>query len=751
MNELIKSLAERLEVEVSKRDKLSFLFELDLNECFNIAVSTLYLYSRPQKTEDTKIIFTIIASAIGHNIRDHYKLKKDSSIAVRVGAFFLYSFELYGITLLELKPGVKEHANYVLTILDDEAIKKLWASIPKKTSGKLPSETPYEPWTSTLHSTGARLIKTGERSVLKDVNPENTPLIFECVNKMQRTGWRLDEEILKIQKLAIKQRAPVFDSIWKISDKESKTSKIREVKTIFQIAEQFIGKTFYHLYYLDFRSRFYPSTAYLHEQGSDVARGLLRRAEKKPMTREGFGWLMIHLANCWAGPIDKSKVKTDKLPLNERYSWALANEDSFLEFATDPQNSRLWMNADAPWQFLSACFELLKLRNWQYEFWVNNPDKISMEARFKNYDFPSDLVCYIDGTTNGLQHLSALTRDEVTATHVNLIPQEAPGDLYNYIGAQIWSGLERASKLIPEDTRERASKFVETLIGLKRKVQESQPKTLERETALATLRAFKAKNMDINHDACIMFWLQITKASERRKIVKRNVMTIPYGGSAYGLGEQIIKDARKHGIDLLFNMEHRWGAFLGRYVFEGCKKSLKRPMRLLSIFEAAGKAAEERGQFLKWTTPVVNFPVVQHYVEGQAKKIWVHYGPKDYKRNTKHFNSELQLSVCFLEDTVISKGKQSQGAAPNIIHSLDATHLIMTVASVDFEVSTVHDSYGSLLCDMPKLYTAVRQTFYELYKDNPLPAILKEIGYEGEVEEGSLDISLVLESQFCFC
>ena len=70
-------------------------------------------------------------------------------------------------------------------------------------------------------------------------------------------------------------------------------------------------------------------------------------------------------------------------------------------------------------------------------------------------------------------------------------------------------------------------------------------------------------------------------------------------------------------------MEHRWGAAMGREVFEDCKTSLERPMRLLSVFEAAGKAAEARGEYLSWTVPITNFPVVQTYTEGVVKKTWV--------------------------------------------------------------------------------------------------------------------------------
>lgn len=62
---------------------------------------------------------------------------------------------------------------------------------------------------------------------------------------------------------------------------------------------------------------------------------------------------------------------------------------------------------------------------------------------------------------------------------------------------------------------------------------------------------------------------------------------------------------------------------MGRRVFSVCKTALKRPMQLLSIFEKAGKDAEEREQFLEWKVPITKFSVVQYYVEGTPKKVWV--------------------------------------------------------------------------------------------------------------------------------
>ena len=199
-------------------------------------------------------------------------------------------------------------------------------------------------------------------------------------------------------------------------------------------------------------------------------------------------------------------------------------------------------------------------------------------------------------------------------------------------------------------------------------------------------------------------------------------------------------------------MEHKWGAFLGREVYENCRKSLKRPMQLLSVFESAGKRAESAGEFLSWAVPITNFPVVQNYTEGKVKKIWVQYGPPVGERKvTGYYENTYQLHVCFIEDVVPSKGKQAQGASPNTIHSLDAGHLMITVHEAEYPITTIHDSYGALLADLPDLFKLVRKTFVKLHKADPLASIARDIKADlSEVQFGTLDLDLILDSQYSF-
>jgi len=741
--QIVSSLKARLTTEISEKSTLKYLQKLDVEDYLDSVISVLYLYTRVKRGSQRNTVYlTEVICAIGHNIRNKFKLKRDSALAAKTGAFILYSFELAGIIQVILGQGAKGHGAYIIQLTDDDELCKLWDSLEPSKIEKLPSEVPYAPWTSTKHATGMMLIKTGNKDVLDKVTLQTHPIIFDCINKSQTIGWNINEFIYDLHLWALRNKTDAFSDIWELHNFEARATKIREAKAVGSIAKRFLGKTFYHLYYYDFRGRKYPATAYLHEQGSDLARGLLLRADKKAIGTQGFFWLMVSIASNWAGDSGSEfQGKTDKIPLKNRFEWAMDNEEILLSYAENPKVNQGWMKADKPWQFLAACNELMRFRMWQSE-----------RKNYEDYSFESHLECYIDGSNNGSQHLSALTRDELTAPHVNLVPLELPGDLYKYVSDHVWERLTAALGQMTKIEINDCEKLIDELIDLKKQINDSEPKSERRKELVSKIQSFKDRNKDLMNIAAPVYWARVKDAKHRRKIVKRNVMTLPYGGTAYGLGEQQIDDARKHGIELLLHMEHKWGAFLGREVFADCRVSLKRPMQLLSVFESAGKRAENEGRFLSWRVPITDFPVVQNYTEGKVKKIWVQYGPPSgLKNSTGYYNNTLQLAICFIEDVKPSKGKQSQGASPNAIHSLDAAHLALTVHRADFPISTIHDSFGCLLADMPRLYRLIRETFVELYETDPLSSIMKDIGGDvSSIEFGNLDIRLILDSEYCF-
>ena len=740
---LIKSLKERVKVELKPQSHVRFLQTVDPEVYFDTVVSTLYLYTRKKRGSDiASFPLAEIVCAIGRAVMRQLQQKKDSGVAAKTGGFLLWTFEEAGIARVTLGGGTSGHQTYLVEVTNDEKLVSLWGNVERVGFEKLPSKVPHEPWTSSKHACGANLVKTDCKEVLRELTPETHPHVFSCVNKAQAVGWLVNKPVYQIYNWALRNKTDAFADVWEAQNAEAKATKVREVRAIGEIAKKFLDTTFYHLYTYDFRGRKYPSTAYLHEQGADPAKGLLYRADMKPMGTVGFSWLLISIASNWGGDAGRpDKLKTDKIPLQDRVEWALANEDLFLAYADGPKVNQDWMKADKPWQFLAACMELRKLRLWQYE-----------RGDWNDYEMPSGLECYIDGSNNGAQHLSALTRDEITAPHVNLVPQAFPGDLYLYVGEHVWQMLEQRVADMPYQLVLDCENFIDELTVLKQAIQQAAVKSAGRVELVEQIRAFKKANEQIIDVAAPVYWCRFRDSKYRRKIVKRNVMTLPYGGTSYGLGQQQIDDARKHGIELLLWMEHRWGSFLGRAVFEDCKRSLERPMRLLTVFEAAGKLAEAEGRYLSWKVPVTDFPVVQQYTEGRVKKVWVQYGPpKGAKLSTGAFENTFQLNICFVEDKVQSKGKQAQGASPNAIHSLDAAHLMMTVHKADFVVTTVHDSYGCLLADMSSLFTLVREAFVELYEADPLRSLIEQIGGDlSQIEIGNLDVKLILESEYAF-
>ena len=180
---------------------------------------------------------------------------------------------------------------------------------------------------------------------------------------------------------------------------------------------------------------------------------------------------------------------------------------------------------------------------------------------------------WIDGSNNGAQHLCALSKDETTAPYVNLTKTEEPGDLYRFVSDTVWASVDK--DLMELEDREETEIFVDRAIAVKKSIRDSEPRSEERKRYAEELKVLKASNKHLLDQAMPVFWSRITHQGDRRKICKRGVMTLPYGGTPYGLGEQIIKDASKHGIEILNYMEHRWGAWLGRLIYSSCGLVLK--------------------------------------------------------------------------------------------------------------------------------------------------------------------------------
>ena len=385
-DEICKGISARA-LEIAPQSSIAFLKDVDLSDLMFEIVGVVYLFTRPKKGSQTLPSFVEIACAIGHKVNKFLKRRKDSASAVRAGAFILYEFEVKFIMVLVKEKGASGHGTYNMKVLDDAVLQDMWSRVPIKLHEKLPKFVPYEPWESGRHKNQTPLVKTGDSAIINSLSPATHPIVFKCVNKAQAEGWIVNKKVLEIAVWAINKKADVFDDAFENPDAQARATKVREAKAVIDIAKRMQSKPFYHFYTFDFRGRLYPTTAYLHEQGADLARGLLLKAKGKPLTKDGYFWLMVQIANTWGGEANRPDgFKTDKIPLIDRFNWAVLNEDKFLGYAMSPIEEDGWMKADAPWQFLAACMELLALRKHQIK-----------KKNFEDFSMITHGEVYIDG------------------------------------------------------------------------------------------------------------------------------------------------------------------------------------------------------------------------------------------------------------------------------------------------------------------------------------------------------------------
>ena len=167
--------------------------------------------------------------------------------------------------------------------------------------------------------------------------------------------------------------------------------------------------------------------------------------------------------------------------------------------------------------------------------------------------------------------------------------------------------------------------------------------------------------------------------------------------------------------------------------------------------QEVAKVAASKGLPVHWTTPI-GLPVLQSYYKTLGRKMDV-------------LMAGERISLYLSRDaTEIDKAKQSAGISPNLIHSLDASHLQATVGQLhDMGMrafAMIHDSYGTHAGNVEVLGEVLREAFVEQYRDDVLARFRDEIAgqlSEGEAGElpaaparGTLDLTVVLGSPYFF-
>jgi len=246
-----------------------------------------------------------------------------------------------------------------------------------------------------------------------------------------------------------------------------------------------------------------------------------------------------------------------------------------------------------------------------------------------------------------------------------------------------------------------------------------------------------------------------------RKTTKRSVMTLPYGSREFGFREQLMEDlitparleAQRLGGAFPFSRDGYMAAsYMAKKIWEAVNLTLVKAAEAMKWLQSVASLAAAEQLPVRWTTPI-GFPVMQAYADVNDRRI------------KTAINGKLVYLTMKQDKDKLDRRKQSQGIAPNFVHSCDAAHLMLCVARANQEgvenFSMIHDSFGTTAGDVEKLFYIIRESFVEIYDTIDVLGTFRE-EIEAQLSEkqrevmpeipehGTLDVSKVVDSRYCF-
>lgn len=543
-------------------------------------------------------------------------------------------------------------------------------------------------------------------NVLDEFESLDMPEVYAALNRVQRTPWKINGRVYDIAKtiwdqdLAIagfprkeKQYVPERPNApkdsweykaWarqaaKINAANAKrVSKFLATRRAMVVAERFLEEpAFYFPHFLDFRGRMYSIPNDLSPQGQDLHRGLLTFTEGKPIkSHQDAGWLAVHLANCFG---------EDKQSYEERIEWVQENRDMWLSIDADPLADRRWIGKkddDDHWQRLAAVFEWVR--------WLK-----------EGIGMVSSLPIRVDGTCNGIQHLSAMVRDEVGGASVNLLPSNRPRDIYQEVADRVTA-----------------------------KLHEKLP------------------------DPLADIWLRIFDGKTPRSVTKRPTMILPYGGTTHAYHtytREWLDENDPDGV-MIPDREQRTKAinFLVQIMWEAVGKTVLKAREVMKWLQDCAKEAAKEGNPLWWVTPA-GFNVRQFY--GQLSEV---------QRVGTRLDGQRVMLRSYEITKELDADAQAQAVAPNFTHSMDASAL-MTCVNIAWDngieaMTTIHDAFGTVAADMDTLSACIREAFIQTYSQ-PVLESFREACRQASANNaklpdlpafGALDLEQIRDANYFF-
>lgn len=557
------------------------------------------------------------------------------------------------------------------------------------------------------------------KSYIKKIRDVDLSKIYSAVNAIQETPYRINKDMYEVIEAIIKQGGGLAGIASMEPHEPEPTRKFKETKQeygkrfhewleielsrrskairalrLFRYAKDFKG--YDNIYFpcnIDFRGRIYPIPLFNH-QGDDFMKSLIIYSNPVPLTdSQDIELLYWQGANLWGN---------DKVSHSEQVEWVKTHHSNIVDSATHPLDYLWWTEADEPLQFLAWCKEYVKSLEYFEEF-----------KTYEGYSCP--LVIAYDGTCSGLQHYSAMLRDEVGGSAVNLVDHEKPADIYQQVADKVLKIVER-----------------DAMSGTLDEVQKEE--------------VGGGQRVHFGTRSMAQAWLA---HGVTRKVVKRNVMTLAYGSGQYGFQEQIYEDTTKGNIHFK-RFEKPCAKYMAKLVWQEVQTTVVSATEGMKYLKALAKVLTKHGLPVNWWTPL-GLPVQQQYLKLVQKSFRTRFGDMVSWRG---YYQDVA------DDESLDANGQKNGIAPNFIHSLDSTHLMMVVNEAGLSnYTTIHDSFGTSLGEARHLQVVIREQLYKLYTEHsPIEEFKKyveamtgeDLSDIPEPPKGGLKLENILTSTFIF-
>jgi hypothetical protein len=677
-----------------------------------------------------KMGYTALAQIIGNNIIYYYyknvimgtkdniewnNFKKINNItdrrSVLLGDYFLTCFDFSGIIYREYNHAksdialVKLNKDYL-----DEIKKNLIISPSTLPMLCKPAKWGYNKYGGFLEN---EILKKEvyTKSPSNKHKMENKELLYNAVNYLNSIQFAINIDLLNF----LDKEGNSF--LYNDCEADITESEILQKVITIKIAETYKNIPFYLNTHADWRGRLYTNSFFISYQGSDLSASLLLLYNGETLTDQGKEYLYIYGANLFDEKINDSSIS--KKPYNERIKWVKDNYEKIINLDID-----FIKKAESKFLFAAFCLTLKKIH--------------------KDPNYKVNLPVFLDATCSGIQHLSTLLKDEELAKKVNLTPQtnsDSVKDIYSEIKDDINKAINKYGIMNPDFSYLTDVKLTRDIlkVSIMTKVYNVTTygisKQLQNKLQAVWIDPDNELELQKRKNINLLSGVNVDNDNSLKLQWHTNYSDIKEKFNEDNTAEQCVTLDNKEkynfqkGKNKLHKEEKRVQLFIAPGLIKPVYLNRKEVFKIAEIiynqifelfpslkfiydyFMDISKLMIKLEIPLSWFTPI-GLKLTQHYLKSKINKISISMGGRNKTLVLRDFVDE------------INNRKQNQAIIPNIIHSLDASHLIKLLCSVaaDAErenglnyIIPVHDCFGTHPNQLGILEQKVKREFIWIY------------------------------------